>query len=57
MKKALAILAIATLVACVNPASTEAPAADSTVVTVDSTKVDSVAAPVADSTTSAVEAK
>lgn len=57
MKKALAILAIATLVACVNPASTEAPAADSTAVTVDSTKVDSVAAPVADSTTPTLEVK
>ncbi len=49
MKKVIAIFAIATLVAC-GGASTEVATTDSTAVAVDSTVVDTVAAPVADTT-------
>ena len=49
MKKVIFALVIATsLVACGGNASTEAPKADSTAVAVDTTKVDSTVAPVAD---------
>lgn len=57
MKKVIAIFAIATLVACTNNASTEATTVDSTAAQVDSTKVDSTVAPVADTTTPALEVK
>jgi hypothetical protein len=49
MKKVIAIFAIATLVAC-GGGSNEAPKTDSTAVAVDSTVVDTVAAPVVDTT-------
>ena len=49
MKKVIAIFAIATLVAC-GGASTEVSTTDSTVATVDSTLVDTVATPVVDTT-------
>ena len=49
MKKVIAIFAIATLVAC-GGASTAPATTDSTTAVVDSTSVDTVAAPVVDTT-------
>jgi hypothetical protein len=49
MKKVLAIVAMATLAAC-GGASTEVSTTDSTTAVVDSTSVDTVAAPAVDTT-------
>jgi hypothetical protein len=55
MKKVIAILAMVTLAACVNPASTKTPVVDSAAAKVDSVKVEEV--PAADSTSPILEVK